>query len=161
MIPHLVVVSGDVDSVARSIPLCKGRVLIIGRGSSSDFRVPEPNVARRQCDIELRGGTAWLLDYGYTRGERFGETVHVNGRPVGAVENFWPQAPIDYGAEPTPAHLDRVVEQLQQQHDKLIWHPLQSGDEIRVGTAVFRLETSMGTESEDAQLDVNSDSDRI
>ncbi len=144
--------------MTQSIPLGEGRVLIIGRGSSSDFRVPEPNVARRQCDIELRGGTAWLLDYGCTRGERFGETVHVNGRPVGAVENFWLQAPINYGADPTPDHLDRVVEQLQ--HDKLIWHPLQCGDEIRVGTAVFRLETSLGTEPEDAQLDVNSESDR-
>ena len=74
----------------------------------------EGSVARRQCDIEVRKGTAWILDYGSIPGERFGGSVSVNDRPVTSTE--------------------------VKQYDELTWHPLRCGDELRVGHAVFRLE---------------------
>jgi hypothetical protein len=40
---------------------------------------------------------------------------------------------------------------MKKQYNMLTWQPLQGGDEIRVGTAVFRLDTSVGTEPESAE----------
>lgn len=118
---QLVIVSGEVVSAARSVPLTEGRVVIIGRSLASDLCVPEANVARRQCDIDVREGTVRLLEYGSTRGERFGNSVFVNGQSVNSIESCRARTPNDAD---------------------LTWHSLQCGDEIRVGTAVFRVEAT-------------------
>jgi pSer/pThr/pTyr-binding forkhead associated (FHA) protein len=122
VISQLVIVSGEVVAAARSLPLTEGQVIVIGRSLASDLCVPEANVARRQCDIDVRDGTVWLLDYGSTRGERFGNSVFINGQAVSSMEYGGTRVPNDAG---------------------LAWHPLRYGDEIRVGTAVFRLESAV------------------
>jgi pSer/pThr/pTyr-binding forkhead associated (FHA) protein len=125
VIPQLVIVSGAVVAAARSLPLTEGQVVVIGRSFVSDLRVPEANVARRQCDIDVRDGTVWLLDYGTERGERFRNSVFINEQAVGAMESDGARAPNAYG---------------------LAWHRLHRGDEIRVGTAVFRLDSAVEQE---------------
>jgi pSer/pThr/pTyr-binding forkhead associated (FHA) protein len=133
-----VIFDSDLASQRRSVPLSEGHVFTIGRSPGCDICIGELSIARRQCDIEVRGGAAWLLDYGFTRGERFGRSVSVNGHLVGSVENFWPQRPgIPDGA--SQHHLDRSNEFMRMQYAKLKWHQLKCGDEISVGTAIFRL----------------------
>lgn len=148
---QLIVVAGVLETAARSIPLAEGRLLTLGRSLGCDIPVSDLSVARRQCDIEIREGAAWILDYGFTRGECFGKRVSVNGHPVSSGENYWPQEPREPPEGPTQDYCDRVNQFMQQQYETLTWHRLQSGDEIRIGTAVFRLATSAGTDDGSAE----------
>jgi pSer/pThr/pTyr-binding forkhead associated (FHA) protein len=136
---QLVIVAGDVVTAQQPIQLVEGCVLTIGRSLGNSIVVRDISVARRQCDIEIRKGTARLLDYGFTRGERFGRCVTVNGHPVRSVENFWLQVPEEGTEGTTQNHPDDLSALMQKQYEKLTWCELQCGDEIRVGSALLNL----------------------
>ncbi len=52
------------------------RVLVVGRSSSCDITVEDPNVSRRHAEIRREDGAYWIVDLGSTNG------VTVNGERV-------------------------------------------------------------------------------
>src|SRR5262245_26949725 len=85
--------------------------VLIGRSPACSLRLDDPTVSRRHCLVEIGEAAAWVWDLHSLNG-----TI-VNGRALGA-------------QVPTGARAARSQEGLRR---------LRDGDELRVGTHVFRV----------------------
>lgn len=64
--------TGSASDAASSLTF-DGTRIVIGRGSGSDLRLPDPSVSHRHASIRLVGGDTVLVDEGSTNGTFLGE----------------------------------------------------------------------------------------
>ncbi|MBY0111616.1 MAG: FHA domain-containing protein [Phycisphaerales bacterium] len=67
------------DGSQREVPLKKARV-IIGRQADATMRLPDPNVSRQHCELQLDAGRPVLKDLGSSNG------TYVNRRRISQTE---------------------------------------------------------------------------
>jgi pSer/pThr/pTyr-binding forkhead associated (FHA) protein len=89
-----------------------GRRIVIGRGASSDVRVPDPSVSLRHASIQVDAGDHTLTDEGSTNGTFVGSTKLTKGLPhvlrsgdLVRVGRVWLEVKIDQ----TPATRDLSI----------------------------------------------------
>ena len=143
-IGRLLVLSGPDHLDRKPVLLDEGCTVTIGRSPVATICIPEFDIARRQCDLDIRGGAAFLLDYGFTRGPGFGRRVAVNGQLLSEYDEFWPNKPWPGPDGETQEYLDELNAYISKEYDKLTPHEVSDGDEIQVGTALFRIELQSG-----------------
>ncbi|HEX8876416.1 MAG TPA: FHA domain-containing protein [Phycisphaerales bacterium] len=69
----------NTDGSQREVPLKKARV-IIGRQADATMRLPDPNVSRQHCELQLDAGRPVLKDLGSSNG------TYVNRRRISQTE---------------------------------------------------------------------------
>lgn len=67
------------DGTQREVPLKKARI-IIGRQADATMRLPDPNISRQHCELQLDSGRPVLKDLGSSNG------TYVNRRRISQTE---------------------------------------------------------------------------